>query len=318
MSSSGRASSRKSKGRRKVTMAKMENQSSLQVTFSKRRVGLLKKASELCVLCGVEVAIIIFSPANKVYSFGHPDAEQIISKFLNGTSPRRNNNIAADHELIVGSHRSSAIRGLNLELVQVESMLTAEKKRREELDKITKTGHMWRRFPPSLDGLDYARLSASKEAILELKKNFEGMAHKGIYTVSSSQHPLDCYDSLMQKNENLNGYDPVMVGSSIHGGTSFAVNSWSSGLGHVSPYLNPLIGISDSMQIAGGTGTSSRTRGPNAHDNFRDILDPMAISSGPSSSAANSILPYGTASVIESRGSGLGELNNGYGSWPTN
>ncbi|XP_073045500.1 agamous-like MADS-box protein AGL62 [Primulina eburnea] len=132
-------------------MAKMENQSNLQVTFSKRRVGLFKKASELCVLCGVEAAIIIFSPAEKVYSFGHPNVENVINKFLNGTSPRQNNNTAANHELIVESHRNSAIRERNLELVQVESMLKAERNRGEELDKITKTaGHMAPQFPPAL------------------------------------------------------------------------------------------------------------------------------------------------------------------------
>ncbi|KAG5610743.1 hypothetical protein H5410_022024 [Solanum commersonii] len=41
---------RTSKGRQRVDMVKMKNARNLQVTFSKHRAGLLKKASELCTL----------------------------------------------------------------------------------------------------------------------------------------------------------------------------------------------------------------------------------------------------------------------------
>ncbi|XP_074323721.1 agamous-like MADS-box protein AGL62 [Apium graveolens] len=43
----------------------MTNESNLAVTFSKRRAGLFKKAFEICTLCGVKIAIIIFSPGEK-------------------------------------------------------------------------------------------------------------------------------------------------------------------------------------------------------------------------------------------------------------
>ncbi|XAR64380.1 hypothetical protein NMG60_11024692 [Bertholletia excelsa] len=50
-------------------MKRIENKSSRQVTFSKRRGGLIKKARELSVLCDVEVALIIFSSRGKLYEF---------------------------------------------------------------------------------------------------------------------------------------------------------------------------------------------------------------------------------------------------------
>ncbi|CAN1332771.1 Agamous-like MADS-box protein AGL14 [Linum perenne] len=50
-------------------MKRIENATSRQVTFSKRRNGLLKKAFELSVLCDAEVALIIFSPRGKLYEF---------------------------------------------------------------------------------------------------------------------------------------------------------------------------------------------------------------------------------------------------------
>jgi hypothetical protein len=56
--------------RGKTQMRRIENATSRQVTFSKRRNGLLKKAFELSVLCDAEVAVIVFSPRGKLYEFG--------------------------------------------------------------------------------------------------------------------------------------------------------------------------------------------------------------------------------------------------------
>nr|KAJ0226359.1 hypothetical protein LSAT_V11C100040700 [Lactuca sativa] len=56
-------------GRGKIEIKKIENVSTRQVTFSKRRAGLLKKAHELSVLCDAEVAIIVFSNTGRLYEF---------------------------------------------------------------------------------------------------------------------------------------------------------------------------------------------------------------------------------------------------------
>jgi len=64
---------KKKAGRKKIEIKKIEKSTNKQVTFSKRRTGLFKKASELCILCDVSVAIIVFSPAEKLFCFGHPD-----------------------------------------------------------------------------------------------------------------------------------------------------------------------------------------------------------------------------------------------------
>ncbi|KAJ0799601.1 putative transcription factor MADS-type1 family [Helianthus annuus] len=55
--------------RGKVELKRIENTTSRQVTFTKRRNGLLKKAYELSVLCDAEVAMIIFSQKGKLYDF---------------------------------------------------------------------------------------------------------------------------------------------------------------------------------------------------------------------------------------------------------
>ncbi|KAE9610736.1 hypothetical protein Lal_00021251 [Lupinus albus] len=69
-------------GRRKIEIKLVKDNNTRQVTFSKRRTGLFKKANELSILCGVEIAIIVFSPGNRPYSFGHPDVDVVVAKFL--------------------------------------------------------------------------------------------------------------------------------------------------------------------------------------------------------------------------------------------
>ena len=68
-------------GRGKIEIKKIENLNSRQVTFSKRRSGLLKKAKELSVLCDAEVAVIIFSSTGKLYEFSNTRYVRVLSFF---------------------------------------------------------------------------------------------------------------------------------------------------------------------------------------------------------------------------------------------
>ncbi|KAI3731908.1 hypothetical protein L1987_63100 [Smallanthus sonchifolius] len=69
--------------RGKTQMRRIENATSRQVTFSKRRNGLLKKAFELSVLCDAEVALLIFSPRGKLYEFASSSMEGTIERYKN-------------------------------------------------------------------------------------------------------------------------------------------------------------------------------------------------------------------------------------------
>ncbi|KAF3967398.1 hypothetical protein CMV_008606 [Castanea mollissima] len=51
-------------------------------TFTKRRNGLCSKARELSTLCGAQVAAIVFSPKNKMYTFGEPSVDSVVNRFL--------------------------------------------------------------------------------------------------------------------------------------------------------------------------------------------------------------------------------------------
>ena len=52
-----------------MQLKRIENKINRQVTFSKRRSGLLKKAHEISVLCDAEVALIVFSTKGKLFEY---------------------------------------------------------------------------------------------------------------------------------------------------------------------------------------------------------------------------------------------------------
>ncbi|KHG10874.1 Agamous-like MADS-box protein AGL6 [Gossypium arboreum] len=68
-------------GRGRVELKRIENKINRQVTFSKRRNGLLKKAYELSVLCDAEVALIIFSSRGKLYEFGSSGMSKTLERY---------------------------------------------------------------------------------------------------------------------------------------------------------------------------------------------------------------------------------------------
>ncbi|KAF5748909.1 fruitful 1 [Tripterygium wilfordii] len=69
-------------GRGRVQLRRIENKVSRQVTFSKRRTGLLKKAHEISVLCDADVALIVFSNKGKLFEFSSDSSmDQILEKY---------------------------------------------------------------------------------------------------------------------------------------------------------------------------------------------------------------------------------------------
>ncbi|XP_044510832.1 agamous-like MADS-box protein AGL11 isoform X1 [Mangifera indica] len=58
-------------GKGKKEIKKIENSTSWQVTFCKRRKGLLKKAYELSILCEAEIGLVVFSTRGRLYEYSN-------------------------------------------------------------------------------------------------------------------------------------------------------------------------------------------------------------------------------------------------------
>ncbi|XP_022759171.1 truncated transcription factor CAULIFLOWER A-like [Durio zibethinus] len=88
-------------GRGRVQLRRIENKISRQVTFSKRRTGLLKKAHEISVLCDAEVALIVFSNRGKLFEYS---SDSSIERILE----RHEQHSYAERQLISNDSESQA------------------------------------------------------------------------------------------------------------------------------------------------------------------------------------------------------------------
>ncbi|CAL9087294.1 unnamed protein product, partial [Musa acuminata var. zebrina] len=71
-------------GRVKLQIKRIENNTNRQVTFSKRRNGLIKKAYELSILCDIDIALIMFSPSGRLSHFsGRRRIEDVLARYVN-------------------------------------------------------------------------------------------------------------------------------------------------------------------------------------------------------------------------------------------
>jgi hypothetical protein len=68
-------------GRKKIQISKITDERNRQVTFTKRKFGLMKKAYELSVLCECEIALIIFNSSNKLFQYASTDMDKILLKY---------------------------------------------------------------------------------------------------------------------------------------------------------------------------------------------------------------------------------------------
>ncbi|TXG59923.1 hypothetical protein EZV62_014496 [Acer yangbiense] len=74
---------RKKMGRVKIQLKKIEEKRDRQISYSKRKDGLIKKAYELTTLCDVDVALIIFSSAGKLIIFdGKRRVEDTLKRYI--------------------------------------------------------------------------------------------------------------------------------------------------------------------------------------------------------------------------------------------
>ncbi|XP_019434807.1 PREDICTED: agamous-like MADS-box protein AGL61 [Lupinus angustifolius] len=131
---------KKNKGCRRIEMKMIAEDSNLHVTFSKRRTGLFKKASELCTLCDAKVGLVVFSPGNKAFSL--------------------------------------ATLELNDKINWINGDLEIEKKCSEELDKqqIEAQERIWWAAP--IEEINGERVDQLKSALENLKKNVFGVVER--------------------------------------------------------------------------------------------------------------------------------------------
>lgn len=167
--------SKATRGRQKVEIKKLEKESSRQVTFSKRRNGLFKKASEICVLCGAYIGIIVFSPKGKPFTFGHPNIETILDRYVSGSlamDDYENDSATTETRL--------CFEELYDECEEALEKLKEEKKRIEhEKEEMKNKGEFW--WDEAIDeNVGLEELEAYLKAMEELRNNVGRKANESM------------------------------------------------------------------------------------------------------------------------------------------
>ena len=74
-------------GRKKINITRIHDEHTRQVTFTKRKFGLMKKAYELSVLCGCEIALIIFNSNDRLFQYASSDINKVLLKYAEYNEP---------------------------------------------------------------------------------------------------------------------------------------------------------------------------------------------------------------------------------------
>ncbi|RDX78317.1 Agamous-like MADS-box protein AGL62, partial [Mucuna pruriens] len=170
MASSGRNTERNSNTkRRKIEMKEVEQLNKRHVTFSKRKLGLFNKLTELSLLCQVETAMIVTSQNGKLYTCGYPDTDVVIHRYLVGGLPPHRNEARKKKQ-------QELVESLRLEYEAVHNRLKEEKERLQAITIETQKSNFyfssW--WNLSTNHMDLENLEQFKTSLEHLKFNLVG------------------------------------------------------------------------------------------------------------------------------------------------
>nr|BAC80249.1 MADS-box transcription factor [Houttuynia cordata] len=155
-------------GRGRVQMKRIENKINRQVTFSKRRMGLLKKAHEISVLCDADVALIVFSTKGKLYEYA---TDSSMTKILE----RYERYSFAEREFALADNESEG--AWSLEFGKLKARVEALQKTHrhylgEDLDslKVKELQHLEQQLDSALKHVRLRKNQVIQETISELQK----------------------------------------------------------------------------------------------------------------------------------------------------
>ncbi|XP_009136496.1 agamous-like MADS-box protein AGL19 [Brassica rapa] len=205
--------------RGKTEMKRIENATSRQVTFSKRRNGLLKKAFELSVLCDAEVALIIFSPSSKLYEFSSSGIAKTIERYQRrvketGVNHKRDDNsqqakgetygLTKKIEQLEISKRK--LLGEGIDACSIEELQQLENQLERGLTRIRAKKYQLLR--EEIEKLKEEERNLIKEN-KELKEKLHGM---GAIVVASSSSTLSSAEVNMDDNGNMEVETGLFIG----------------------------------------------------------------------------------------------------------
>ncbi|CAJ1975408.1 unnamed protein product [Sphenostylis stenocarpa] len=171
-------------GRGRVQLKRIENKINRQVTFSKRRSGLLKKAHEISVLCDAEVALIVFSTKGKLFEYSSDpwNSDLLMERILE----RYERYSYAERQLVASDQP------------QTENWTLEHAKLKARLDVLQKNQRNF--MGQDLDGLSIKELQNLEHqldsALKHIRSRKNQLMYESISELNKKEHDLDKLEKL--------------------------------------------------------------------------------------------------------------------------
>ncbi|XP_059432628.1 agamous-like MADS-box protein AGL104 [Corylus avellana] len=219
-------------GRVKLPIKRIENTTNRQVTFSKRRNGLVKKAYELSVLCDIDIALIMFSPSGRLTHFsGKRRIEEVFARYINLPDHDRGGVVQNREFLLITLKKLKTESDIALQLANPAATNSDIEELRKEINNLQHQLHLaeqqLRIFEPDpllLKSME--EIESCEKHLLEALRRVEQIrkenvlnSHLSVYDdPSSAQIYLDTQDGLPTSFENdvatwlpENGHNPTQI-----------------------------------------------------------------------------------------------------------
>ncbi|XP_047309503.1 agamous-like MADS-box protein AGL29 [Impatiens glandulifera] len=192
-------SHKKTQGRKKIAIKMIEDETSRRITFSKRRNGLFKKASELSTLCGANMAVVLLNNGGKAYSFGSPSVNMVTNHYLNCAS----GSSGCDSARYIADYHASQVKQLSQQFQLLSQKLDDEKSRDLKVGEIV-PNHECDDLRSYINKLDLGDMERLKTTMEELREKVRLRVNKlgGISEVSSSRNNKEVMTSNTPTIEN--------------------------------------------------------------------------------------------------------------------
>ncbi|KAM3355455.1 hypothetical protein ACQJBY_025936 [Aegilops geniculata] len=175
-------------GRKKTVIRRIEQEDARYVCYSKRRMGLFTKATDLAVLTGAQVAALAFSPTGRAFSFGHPSVDSVVERFLSeeGAGAGAREEGAADDRLLAGEGAAGEDKKLE-KLLQEFNELRTELAEVKKWTKRTDTAMVKERsagdqiaawFDPKVRDMGDEDMAAFFAALMQVKNDVSDRANQ--------------------------------------------------------------------------------------------------------------------------------------------
>ncbi|KAF5192234.1 Mads-box protein agl69 [Thalictrum thalictroides] len=250
------SSIKKTTGRQKIAMEKIEKPNSLHVTFSKRSNGIFKKATELATLCGAHPFVLIFSPGGKPHLFVHPSVDAIANRFLNNSSGGAQDQDAASYE----EHKSTRIDGVAHRYNELNDQVNVAQKQFDEKRKDNLKFSQYSLITTKVEELSSSMIEKLKELFEQAKHNVNNLQPMSSINMANN-HSAGYFDSSAPEVVANQPGELMVVSCSIMQAPDLHV------------FTDPSVPINGTNSSGSSLiGSSTSNMGPN-HDNFGNPLN---------------------------------------------